>query len=132
MPTIQFGFTLPADQLDKARRATFVDNLNRALRLVRGHFGSVWLIDHLQFGDADVLEGFTTLSYMAAQHPSSGSATRCCASRFATRRCWPNAFVDLGVDTFMLDCGGFPDLTALERLVAEVLPALRADMPELT
>ena len=35
-------------------------------------------------------------------------------------------FIDLGVDYFMLDCGGFPRLTTLELLVAEVLPALAA------
>ena len=33
-------------------------------------------------------------------------------------------FIDLGVDYFMLDCGGFPDLTTLELLVSEVLPTL--------
>ena len=34
-------------------------------------------------------------------------------------------FVELGVDYFMLDCGGFPRLTTVEMLVHEVLPALR-------
>jgi alkanesulfonate monooxygenase SsuD/methylene tetrahydromethanopterin reductase-like flavin-dependent oxidoreductase (luciferase family) len=33
-------------------------------------------------------------------------------------------FTDLGVDYFMLSSGGFPDLTTLEMLVSEVLPAL--------
>jgi alkanesulfonate monooxygenase SsuD/methylene tetrahydromethanopterin reductase-like flavin-dependent oxidoreductase (luciferase family) len=33
-------------------------------------------------------------------------------------------FIDLGVDYFMLDCGGFPKLTTLELLVNEVLPLL--------
>lgn len=33
-------------------------------------------------------------------------------------------FIDLGVTSFMLDCGGFPDLTTLEMLVDRVLPAL--------
>lgn len=69
MPSIQFGFTMPADQLDKAQRTTFVADLNRALKLISGHFDSAWFIDHLQFGDADQLEGFTALSYMAALHP---------------------------------------------------------------
>lgn len=69
MTPIQFGFTMPADQLEKARRATFVADLHRALTLVHGHFDAAWCIDHLQFGDADVLEGFTALSYMAALHP---------------------------------------------------------------
>jgi alkanesulfonate monooxygenase SsuD/methylene tetrahydromethanopterin reductase-like flavin-dependent oxidoreductase (luciferase family) len=69
MTPIQFGFTMPTDQGDKARRTTYVEDLNRALTLISGHFDSAWCIDHLQFGDADVLEGFTTLSYMAALHP---------------------------------------------------------------
>ncbi len=34
------------------------------------------------------------------------------------------AFIDLGVDYFMLNTGGFPDLTTLEVLRHEVLPAL--------
>ena len=33
-------------------------------------------------------------------------------------------FVELGVDYFMLDCGGFPRLTTVELLIDEVLPAL--------
>jgi alkanesulfonate monooxygenase SsuD/methylene tetrahydromethanopterin reductase-like flavin-dependent oxidoreductase (luciferase family) len=60
---------MPADQLDKTRRTTFVHDLDRALSLISGHFDSAWIIDHLQFGNQDVLEGFTTLSYMAARHP---------------------------------------------------------------
>jgi alkanesulfonate monooxygenase SsuD/methylene tetrahydromethanopterin reductase-like flavin-dependent oxidoreductase (luciferase family) len=33
-------------------------------------------------------------------------------------------FIDLGVTSFMFDCGGFPDLTTLELLISEVLPAI--------
>jgi alkanesulfonate monooxygenase SsuD/methylene tetrahydromethanopterin reductase-like flavin-dependent oxidoreductase (luciferase family) len=69
MTRIQFGFCMPADKLDKQRRATFNEDLNRALELVTGHFDSAWVIDHLQFGGDDMLEGFTALSYMAALHP---------------------------------------------------------------
>lgn len=35
-------------------------------------------------------------------------------------------FIELGVDYFMVDCGGFPELTTLELLVNEVIPALNA------
>ena len=69
MTRIQLGFCMPGESRDKARRATFVEDLNRALDLVTGHFDSAWSVDHLQFGDADVLEGFTALTYMAALHP---------------------------------------------------------------
>ena len=69
MAPIQFGFTMPADQLDKTRRTTFVADLQRALNLISGHFDSAWIIDHLQSSDEDTLEGFTALAYMAALYP---------------------------------------------------------------
>jgi alkanesulfonate monooxygenase SsuD/methylene tetrahydromethanopterin reductase-like flavin-dependent oxidoreductase (luciferase family) len=33
-------------------------------------------------------------------------------------------FIEMGVTSFMMDCGGFPNLTTLELLVREVLPAV--------
>jgi len=69
MTRIQFGFTMPYGARDIAPRPTFVEDLNRALDLVAGHFDSAWSIDHLLPDDADMLEGFTTLTYMAARHP---------------------------------------------------------------
>src|SRR6478736_3056258 len=69
MTGVQFGFCMPVGARDVARRATFVEDLNRALNLVEGHFDSAWFIDHLQDGQADMLEGFTALAYMAALHP---------------------------------------------------------------
>jgi hypothetical protein len=32
-------------------------------------------------------------------------------------------FIELGVDYFMLDCAGFPNLTTLQILIDAVLPA---------
>src|SRR5262245_53782973 len=69
MAPIQFGFCMPGDVISREWRGTFVHDLNRALELVAGHFDAAWCIDHLQFGDAGVLEGFTALTYMAALHP---------------------------------------------------------------
>ena len=60
---------MPADQLDKSKRGTYVKDLNRALNLVTGHFDSAWFIDHVQGDNEDLLEGFTALTYMAALHP---------------------------------------------------------------
>jgi|GEM_PF-3302045 hypothetical protein len=45
MTQIQFGFTMPTEQLDKTQQMTFVEDLNRALRLISGHFDSAWIID---------------------------------------------------------------------------------------
>jgi alkanesulfonate monooxygenase SsuD/methylene tetrahydromethanopterin reductase-like flavin-dependent oxidoreductase (luciferase family) len=69
MTRIHFGFIMPAGPRDPARRPAFVADLERALDLVAGHFDSAWSIDHLQSDDTDQLEGFTTLTYMAARHP---------------------------------------------------------------
>jgi alkanesulfonate monooxygenase SsuD/methylene tetrahydromethanopterin reductase-like flavin-dependent oxidoreductase (luciferase family) len=69
MLTIQLGFVLPSQGRDKQHRPTQVEDLNRALDLVAGHFDSAWMVDHLQFGDSDMLEGFTALTYLSALHP---------------------------------------------------------------
>lgn len=59
MTPVQFGFSMPAENRHQHRRATWLADLNRALELVHGHFDSAWMVDHLMFGDTDVLEGFT-------------------------------------------------------------------------
>ena len=69
MSKIRFGFTLPVHQVNNSNRKTFVGDLNKTLDFISGHFDSFWTIDHLQSGEADLLESFTTLSYMAALHP---------------------------------------------------------------
>jgi hypothetical protein len=69
-PPIQFGFCMPAELRGAVRQASFVSDLDRALDLIGGHFDSAWFVDHLQFGDMAVLEGFTALAYMAARHPA--------------------------------------------------------------
>ena len=65
MTQIQFGFTMPAELSDKTRRTTFVEYLHRALNVINGHFDSIWMIDHLP----ELLESFTTLTYMSALYP---------------------------------------------------------------
>src|SRR5512139_1641377 len=66
MTQIQFGFIMPQLPPEPARRATFVEDIHRALELISGHFDSARIIDHLWFDD---IESFTTLAYMAALHP---------------------------------------------------------------
>jgi alkanesulfonate monooxygenase SsuD/methylene tetrahydromethanopterin reductase-like flavin-dependent oxidoreductase (luciferase family) len=69
MRAVTFGLVLPAGSPTREGRATFVADLNRALHLIAGHFDSVWMIDHLQSETDDLLESFTTISYLAALHP---------------------------------------------------------------
>ena len=69
MRPVQFGLVMPVGSPKREGRGTFAADLNRALELVAGHFDSAWMIDHLQDGAADLLESFTTISYLAALHP---------------------------------------------------------------
>jgi alkanesulfonate monooxygenase SsuD/methylene tetrahydromethanopterin reductase-like flavin-dependent oxidoreductase (luciferase family) len=66
---IQFGLQIPAETRNKASRATYVADVHHALTMAAGHFDSAWVVDHLHFGNEDVLESFTTLTYFAALHP---------------------------------------------------------------
>lgn len=76
---VHLGFVIPAEHHERQRRATLVAELNHALDLIAGHFDSAWMVDHLQFGEIDVLENFTALSYLSALHPrlKIGSAVSC-------------------------------------------------------
>src|SRR5689334_4980642 len=69
MPRVQFGLVVPADLLDPARRHQYMSDVTRLLDAVRGHYPSAWLIDHLMFDATDLLEGWTTLTYLAALYP---------------------------------------------------------------
>lgn len=67
MTTISFGYTIKADF--HPPRGAYLDALHRALAQVSGRFDSAWMIDHLQFGDANLLEGLTSITYLAGLYP---------------------------------------------------------------
>src|SRR5215212_8232357 len=69
MPGVQFGLVVPGDALEKSRRHLYMEDVNRLLDYVKGHYHSAWFIDHLQFGSSDLVEGWTALTYLAALHP---------------------------------------------------------------
>ncbi len=70
MTQIQFCFTVNVTP-NKEQRATYVADVSRALALISasGYFDSFHVIDHLDEGETDILESFTTLAYLAALHP---------------------------------------------------------------
>src|SRR5688500_17926731 len=68
MVRVEIGLCLPSE-LRHEGRATYLDELTRALEVAAGAFDSAWMVDHLQFGDVGVLEGFTALAYVAALQP---------------------------------------------------------------
>ena len=66
MGRVQFGLIVPEDVLGTSGRQGYLEDIDRLLTYVTGHYDSAWFIDHLQ---GDVLEGWTALTYLAARHP---------------------------------------------------------------
>ncbi|QBD81118.1 LLM class flavin-dependent oxidoreductase [Ktedonosporobacter rubrisoli] len=68
MTQVQFGFILPISNMGLSQQV-FLSQVDAALEAVAGHFDAAWLPDHLQFGDNQLFEGWTMLTYLAALHP---------------------------------------------------------------
>jgi alkanesulfonate monooxygenase SsuD/methylene tetrahydromethanopterin reductase-like flavin-dependent oxidoreductase (luciferase family) len=47
----------------------YTQAVRRQLELVGPHIDSLWFVDHVQFGDSPVLEGWTALTFHCAEHP---------------------------------------------------------------
>ena len=79
MSGIQFGWSVASGARDTDLRKTYLADVARGFDLVRGHFHSAWFVDHLQTDNRDLLEGWTALTYLAAQHPEFqfGNAVLC-------------------------------------------------------
>jgi len=69
MSHIQFGLSLPAGARKGMSHEMYLANVRKALEFVTGHFDSAWFVDHLQYEDNQMLEGWTALTYLAALHP---------------------------------------------------------------
>jgi alkanesulfonate monooxygenase SsuD/methylene tetrahydromethanopterin reductase-like flavin-dependent oxidoreductase (luciferase family) len=69
MPRIQFGWTMPISSREVIPQGTLVSDLQKGLALVSEHFDSAWAVDHLQYEDMPLMEGWTALTYMAALQP---------------------------------------------------------------
>lgn len=63
------GYNFPILRIPPLSPAAFLVELYRQLAQITAPFDSAWVIDHLQFDNADVLEGWTTLSYLISQAP---------------------------------------------------------------
>ena len=69
MAQVQFGWALNADPLKGMTPSQFTQAVQQQIQLVGGYVDSLWFVDHVQFGDSPLLEGWTALTYLAAQYP---------------------------------------------------------------
>ena len=71
MVKAEFGWRIPSFPVDGADVSTFIDQIACFIREVEGNLDSAWISDHFhpwakfQSVDTDVLEGWTTLSYLS-------------------------------------------------------------------
>ena len=69
MAEIQFGWVLNVGPKAGMLPQQFSEISQQQIELVREQIDSLWFVDHVQFGDSPVLEGWTALTYLAAQNP---------------------------------------------------------------
>ena len=69
MAEIQFGWVLNVGPEPGMPSRQFNEISQRQVELVKEQIDSLWFVDHVQFGDSPVLEGWTVLTYLAAQYP---------------------------------------------------------------
>jgi alkanesulfonate monooxygenase SsuD/methylene tetrahydromethanopterin reductase-like flavin-dependent oxidoreductase (luciferase family) len=69
MVSIRFGWALNASPIEGMAPSQFTESVQRQIQLVAPYIDSLWFVDHLQFGESPLLEGWTALTYLAAQYP---------------------------------------------------------------
>lgn len=68
MTGIQFGWVLNGGPKKGMPSQQYNEISRQQVELVREQIDSLWFVDHVQFGDSPVLEGWTALTYFAAQY----------------------------------------------------------------
>ncbi|HLI68523.1 MAG TPA: LLM class flavin-dependent oxidoreductase [Ktedonobacteraceae bacterium] len=69
MAPIQFGWALNASPVEGMTPSQFTQAVQQQIQRVEAYIDSLWFVDHVQFGDSPLLEGWTALTYLAAQYP---------------------------------------------------------------
>ena len=69
MTPVQFGWGMPSGLSEKEHPGRYLEVLRKGLEMVKGTYDSAWIVDHLQFDDRELMEGWTALTYLAAQNP---------------------------------------------------------------
>jgi alkanesulfonate monooxygenase SsuD/methylene tetrahydromethanopterin reductase-like flavin-dependent oxidoreductase (luciferase family) len=66
---VRFGLRLPTAPNLGMTGEDYITHIQQSIDILSDHLDSLWFVDHLQTEDQLLLEGWTTLTYMAALHP---------------------------------------------------------------
>jgi alkanesulfonate monooxygenase SsuD/methylene tetrahydromethanopterin reductase-like flavin-dependent oxidoreductase (luciferase family) len=69
MAQIQFGWVLNGGPVKGMAPSHYAHAVRQQIQLVAPHVDSLWFVDHVQFADDPLLEGWTALTYLAAEYP---------------------------------------------------------------
>lgn len=69
MTQVRFGWALNASPVEGMSPQQFREAVQQQIKLIEECIDSLWFVDHVQFGDRPLLEGWTALAYLAAQYP---------------------------------------------------------------
>ena len=67
MGKISLGWTLPNGPGSVERRAEFVADVERGLERISGYFEAVWMADHSDYGDVDMMDDLTGLDLLCSE-----------------------------------------------------------------
>jgi alkanesulfonate monooxygenase SsuD/methylene tetrahydromethanopterin reductase-like flavin-dependent oxidoreductase (luciferase family) len=66
---IQFGWALNPSPEKGMLSKQYTEIVQQQITLMEEQIDSIWFIDHVQFGARPIMEGWTALTYFAAQYP---------------------------------------------------------------
>jgi alkanesulfonate monooxygenase SsuD/methylene tetrahydromethanopterin reductase-like flavin-dependent oxidoreductase (luciferase family) len=69
MVQVQFGWALNAGPVAGMSPRQYTEANRQQIQLVEKQIDSLWFVDHVQFADGPLLEGWTALTYLAALYP---------------------------------------------------------------
>jgi alkanesulfonate monooxygenase SsuD/methylene tetrahydromethanopterin reductase-like flavin-dependent oxidoreductase (luciferase family) len=69
MAKIQFGWALNGGPVEGMTPSQYRRSVQQQIELVEAQVDSLWFVDHVQFAEDPLLEGWTALTYLAAEYP---------------------------------------------------------------
>jgi alkanesulfonate monooxygenase SsuD/methylene tetrahydromethanopterin reductase-like flavin-dependent oxidoreductase (luciferase family) len=69
MAQIKFGWALNGGPTEGMSPSQYTRSVQQQIQMVGAHVDSLWFVDHVQFDAEPLLEGWTALTYLAAEYP---------------------------------------------------------------
>ena len=104
-PRMEFGYNPPTGErnLEVIRPREFLSDLHRALDVASQSFRSIWVSDHMAYGDEFRIECWTLLTWIAARYPGVKLSTIVMSNSFRS----PSLMAKMGASLQRISSGRF-------------------------